>query len=127
MTTFYSFYFPDDAHSALPRPPTDDIGSIRAMAECLPIFSHPGNHIGKFNSYRRIDPVEMHIAHTYALLNCPEVVPYVEQFEGIARAKYSRISEHVLSRYRDREFANWFNKNVRNLLLYTFVKILLDI
>ena len=54
----------------------------------------------------------MHIAHTYVLLNCPEVVPLVQRFEELARAKYPRIGDSALSRYRDAQFAKWFNEVV---------------
>lgn len=73
--------------------------------KCYLFFSYLDNHVGKFNEYHRIEQPDLHIAHTYVLLNSSEVIPYIQIFEVLARAKYPRIIETSLSKYCDREFA----------------------
>lgn len=67
MATFYSFYFEDGAHTSLPRPPIVDMGNLRGTMGCLPIFSHPGINVEKYNEYQRIKQIEFHIVHTYVV------------------------------------------------------------
>lgn len=112
MATICSFYFEDGAHTALPRPQTVEMGNLRGTMVCLPIFSHPGINVEKYNEYKRIKQIEFHIVHNYVLINCQDVIRYIQQFEQLARVKYPHISEPTLSKYWDREFARWFHQIV---------------
>nr|KAJ0214468.1 hypothetical protein LSAT_V11C400170530 [Lactuca sativa] len=51
-----------------------------------------------------------HKAHTYILLNCGEVTPYIQEFYEVAPRMYQ--GEQVAS-LRDKYFAQWFEQKVR--------------
>ena len=50
-----------------------------------------------------------HKAHTYILLNCGEVTPYIQEFYEVAPRMYQ--GEQVAS-LRDKYFAQWFEQKV---------------
>jgi hypothetical protein len=52
---------------------------------------------------------ELKKAHTYVLLNCVEVYPYIEEFEGVAPEQYPNEPIPLL---RDNHFAEWFENRV---------------
>lgn len=80
ITAFCSFYFEDGSHTTFPRPPTVYMGNLKGTMKCLPIFSHPSNCVGKYIQFHRIEQIELHITHTYVLLNCLEVILYVQRY-----------------------------------------------
>lgn len=60
--------------------PQNDDGGPRGRLGCLSIFSHPGWDMPPKNDIRTLEDEELHIAHTYVLLNCEDIRLFANQF-----------------------------------------------
>lgn len=79
VSTFCSLYFESDIETRLTRLPRNDDGGERDSSSCLSIFNHPGRPLGSQKDGRLfINDDEMTAAHRYILLNCTEIIPFVE-------------------------------------------------
>lgn len=77
---FCAYYFEDHVHTRHTRVPRNDDGG---GDECddfkgnFSIFKRSGRPLGKVKK-RKLDQKEWNAAHSYILLNCDEVQPFVE-------------------------------------------------
>jgi hypothetical protein len=75
---FCSHYFEPHVYTRSRKVPrNDDVGIIEEDEENLSIFKHPGRLYGRCNS-RRLTANEYLAAHSYILLNCEEVEPFIK-------------------------------------------------
>ncbi|KAL4592433.1 hypothetical protein LXL04_005427 [Taraxacum kok-saghyz] len=65
----------------------------------------------KGRTQRVMGDQELHKAHTYILLNCVEIHPYVDMFDELAQEEYSNEPNESLESLKDRYFADWFRKH----------------
>ncbi|CAI9269028.1 unnamed protein product [Lactuca saligna] len=77
----------------------------------LPIVLYilPPRLYEKGGKKRPLKHEELHKAHTYILLNCVEVAPFITEFDRAAQASYQNEPISVL---RDKYFAEWFKYKV---------------
>ncbi|KAL4583836.1 hypothetical protein LXL04_008421 [Taraxacum kok-saghyz] len=77
----------------------------------LSVFAFPSRRLYEKGGKKRLmSREEHHKAHTYILLNCPEVAPYIREFEEVALGMHP--GEPVLG-LKDKYFALWFDRKVR--------------
>lgn len=77
-STFCSHYFEPHVHTRMRRVPrNDDGGEAEYSADMFSIFKTVGRPYG-CSTTRRLTDQEYHAAHTYVLLNCEELQPYVQ-------------------------------------------------
>ncbi|XP_065857931.1 uncharacterized protein [Euphorbia lathyris] len=78
-SNFCSYYFEPQVYTRHRKVPRNDDGGDRGGVDksILMIFSHNGRYSGLARS-RWLDEKEHVAFHSYILLNCPEVTPYVE-------------------------------------------------
>ncbi|CAH9054131.1 unnamed protein product [Cuscuta europaea] len=99
-STFSSFYFEREVISKRKRPAwNDDIGED-SYDKVVSIFNYPGRGKGAA-TYRYIVGGEMKIAHTYILMNCPEILPFYNEF----RASLSAFPDDAIDAMVDSDFA----------------------
>ena len=75
MSNFSVHYFPSHVPSKLRKPARND--AYQDDGNAISIFNYPGEKGGKTKRRWMTKGNEMDVAHTYVLLNCPEVQPYV--------------------------------------------------
>ena len=76
---FFSRYFKDHVNLSFVSVPRNDDQAVEqdsSSESVLSIFKQHGRHAGKCEEVW-LDDKEYHVAHTYILLNCPEVAPFV--------------------------------------------------
>ena len=76
---FFSHYFKDHVNLSFVSVPHNDDQAVEqdsSSESVLSIFKQHGRHAGKCEEVW-LDDKEYHVAHTYILLNCPEVAPFV--------------------------------------------------
>ena len=76
---FFSHYFKDHVNLSFVSVPRNDDQAVEqdsSSESVLSIFKQHGRHAGKCEEVW-LDDKEYHVAHTYILLNCPEVAPFV--------------------------------------------------
>lgn len=89
MSTLGSYYHPADIPSRRTRMPrNDDGGEDFSVNPPVSIFNYPGRPFGKRTNFNLTDR-EMKAAHLYVLLNCLEVVPYLEV--SIPKLKFAHM------------------------------------
>lgn len=79
-SSFCSYYFEDHVMTKrrhVPRNLYNREDMIDEHEENLSIFKYPGRAFGKAKT-RFLDDKEFKAAHSYVLLNCTEVQPYIE-------------------------------------------------
>ena len=79
-TSFCSYYFEDHFPTGNRRERRNDDGGVGPTNNVITdfeIFTHPGRPYGQSKRRHLMDD-EYVAAHTYVLLNCSEVSPYVE-------------------------------------------------
>ncbi|KAM3221863.1 hypothetical protein P3L10_021133 [Capsicum annuum] len=79
----------------------------------LSIFKQAGRGFGKLKK-RRLDDKEYHTTHTYILLNCDELKPYIKIYEDILRQIQPCIQDSEIDAKLEIEFASWFEKYAQN-------------
>ncbi|XP_023731489.2 uncharacterized protein LOC111879256 [Lactuca sativa] len=78
--------------------------------DILSVFAFPSRRLyEKGGKKRPLKHEELHKAHTYILLNCVEVAPFITKFDRAAQASYQNEPISVL---RDKYFAEWFKYKV---------------
>ena len=77
VTTFASYYFEPHVPCKRRRAGRNDEGPIDTNCKSLSIFNYLGRPSGACK-FRYLTDKEWRAAHTYILLNCPEVEPYFE-------------------------------------------------
>ncbi|XP_058775568.1 uncharacterized protein LOC131649832 [Vicia villosa] len=119
MSTFASYYYPPDVPSRRTRVPrNDDGGEDFSMGPPLSIFNYPGRPFGK-STTSTLDDKEMKAAHLYILLNCPEVVPYLDMHSDLLRELDPQLNETDLDKQVSASFPTWFKTYVldsRNMI-----------
>ena len=65
-------------HRKMPRNYDYGMGDRLEQEGMLSIFNNTGRSYGRAKSRYYLDDQEYHAAHTYILLNCEEVKPYIE-------------------------------------------------
>ena len=79
-TSFCSYYFEDHVSTVHRRTRRNDDGGVGPTNSAITdfeIFTHPGRPYGRPKT-RYLSEEEYVAAHTYILLNCHEVSPYVQ-------------------------------------------------
>ena len=77
-STFCSHYFEPHMNSRFQQVPrNDDGGHVEEVEGNLSIFAYPSQPYGRSNK-RRLKYREILAAHTYILLNCTKVVPFLK-------------------------------------------------
>ncbi|XP_042388266.1 uncharacterized protein LOC121980336 isoform X2 [Zingiber officinale] len=107
VTTFASYYFEPHVQSKRQRPGRNDEGPIDPNLNSFSIFNYLGRSSGPCKQ-RYLTGQEWRAAHTYILLNCPEVSSFYEIFENL----YSDLSTQQFDRLCQEEFAPWFKSYV---------------
>ena len=72
------FYFEDEIPRTLHPPQQNYDGGPRGRPGCLSFFSHPGRAMPPTTRFCALDDDELHVAHTYVLMNCEGIGPYLE-------------------------------------------------
>ncbi|XP_047314395.1 uncharacterized protein LOC124918236 [Impatiens glandulifera] len=101
ITTFASHYFEPDIQCKQRIPQRNIKGPVNLKQPPKSIFNYLGRSSGA-KSKRYLDSEELLVAHTYVLLNCPEVEPYYR----CVYVDYLKEGLQVAS--IDREFVTWF-------------------
>ncbi|GJV52686.1 transposon, En/Spm-like, transposase-associated domain protein [Tanacetum coccineum] len=78
----------------------------------LSIFKYPSQSLRKNLHECKYMGDAMTNAHTYILLNCEEVRPFVRLFNDLTRQRRPNIDANGLDIYRDQHFAAWFQNYV---------------
>ncbi|GMJ09126.1 hypothetical protein HRI_004581800 [Hibiscus trionum] len=117
---FFHYYFPKLANSSSTQPVTNN---SEEHPNILSIFAQHGETIGKGNK-RYLSDEEITAAHTYILLNCIEVEPFIEIYRTYQRYCQPHLSVAQIDATLDAEFSKWFNRfvqepmnNVTNIFL----------
>ncbi|GJY67940.1 putative transposase-associated domain-containing protein [Tanacetum coccineum] len=116
LSTQYSLYLDLTIETWLNRDPQNyapDISSSSSTDSKLSIFKVPSRRL--FNKKGRevtLTPSERHKAHTYVLLNCQEVQPFISSFDSWIRETSPHIDVNSLSIAREQKFAKWFKEHV---------------
>ncbi|GJY85197.1 transposase, Ptta/En/Spm [Tanacetum coccineum] len=63
---------------------------------------------------RNLTNAEKHKAHTYILLNCEDVHPFLRLFDNYIMQEDPYIDEETLDRARDEKFAQWFKEHIQS-------------
>ncbi|XP_047342609.1 uncharacterized protein LOC124946061 [Impatiens glandulifera] len=91
ISTFASYYFESNIQCKQRHPQRNTEGSVNNNDASISIFNYLGRSSGA-STKLILNSQETLVAHTYVLLNCPEVDPY-----------YSLPKDEI-----DRQFASWF-------------------
>lgn len=124
VATYCSLYFDpmiETRHNREPRnfAPEQAISSSRDSQ--LSVFIVPSRRLyQKGGTQRLMKPEELEKAHTYVLLNCEEVAPYVIKFDEVAPQLYPDIP---VFRLREKHFAKWFENLVSKSNYITMIYI----
>ncbi|CAH9125322.1 unnamed protein product [Cuscuta epithymum] len=125
VSTFSSFYFEREIMTKRKRPVRNDNVDPALYEQMVSIFNYPGKGYGR-RTHRRVVGDEFRIAQTYILMNCPEVIPYYNDYrEMLSLAGYSN---EVIDATIDTEFAGWFKtmilREAENSLVDSFLESL---
>ncbi|XP_057444296.1 uncharacterized protein LOC130736486 [Lotus japonicus] len=110
MSTFASYYYPTDVPSRRTRVPRND-GEGSSENPPLSIFNHPGRSYGKCIT-STLNDKEMEAGHLYILLNCPEVVPYINIYSDLLRELDPEINDEDLDKQISMRFPTWLKSYV---------------
>ncbi|KAK2395909.1 hypothetical protein QL285_057599 [Trifolium repens] len=91
----------------------DDGGEDFSVNPPWSIFNYPGRPFGKCTT-STLDYREMKAAHLYILLNCPEVVPYLNMYSDLLRELDPELNELDLDKQVSTTFPTSFNTYVRD-------------
>ncbi|KAL4578884.1 hypothetical protein LXL04_015015 [Taraxacum kok-saghyz] len=116
LATYCSLYFEptiETRHNREPRNFASDHPIPSSTNARLSVFVFPSRRLfAKGGTQRVMGDQELHKAHTYILLNCVEIHPYVDMFDELAQEEYSNEPNELIESLRDRYFADWFQKHV---------------
>ncbi|KAK9076396.1 hypothetical protein SSX86_004730 [Deinandra increscens subsp. villosa] len=113
IATYCSLYFDstiETRHNREPRNFAPHHPSTSSRESQLSVFVVSSRRLHQKSGKRRhMSFEELKKAHTYVLLNCVEVYPYIDEFDGVAPEVYPDESIAFL---RENHFAEWFEKRV---------------
>ncbi|KAK9050828.1 hypothetical protein SSX86_030202 [Deinandra increscens subsp. villosa] len=113
LATYCSLYFDpniETRHNREPRNFAPQHKSSLSGGSELSVFCLQSRRLYENGGKRRILTHEEHNkAHTYVLLNCAEVTPYVIEFDEVAPQMYP---DDPVACLRDKYFAQWFENRV---------------
>lgn len=78
---------------------------------CRPLYDKAGRHY-------LLGDEDYHKAHTYILLNCEEVFPFITMFNEWIKVSEPSIDEAGLDKRRTDHFAGWFETYVSAYILF---------
>ncbi|XP_047340380.1 uncharacterized protein LOC124943970 [Impatiens glandulifera] len=102
ISTFASYYFESNVNCKQRQPPRNTEGSVNINEQPISIFNYLGR--GSGGSKRFLTSKETLVAHTYVLLNCPEVDSYYRTF--------CTMNVGVDLEEIDCQFSSWFRSKV---------------
>ncbi|KAM0033948.1 hypothetical protein Hdeb2414_s0016g00491721 [Helianthus debilis subsp. tardiflorus] len=113
IATYCSLYFNltiETRHNREPRNFSPQHPNSMSGDSPLSLFAVPSRRLYQKGGRQRIlSHAELKKAHTYVLLNCDEITPYVNQFDEVAPHPYPDVQ---VSRLREEHFAAWFENRV---------------
>lgn len=113
IATYCSLYFDptiETRHNREPRNFAPQNSNALNGGFQLSVFAVPSRRLyQKGGTQRRMSNEELKKAHTYILLNCEEVYPYIDKFDEVAPQLYPDEPKLLL---RDHHFAEWFENHV---------------
>ncbi|XP_076939329.1 uncharacterized protein LOC143607978 [Bidens hawaiensis] len=113
IATYCSLYFDktiETRHNREPRNFAPHRPESSSLGSQLSVFVVPSRRLyQKSGTRRRMKVEEQNKAHTYVLLNCEEVYPYIDEFDEEAPELYPNEPIPLL---RDNHFAEWFEKRI---------------
>ncbi|XP_061348406.1 uncharacterized protein LOC133293820 [Gastrolobium bilobum] len=114
MSTFASYYYPPEFLTRRTRVPRNDHGCGTTEGACIQksIFNYPGRSIGR-KSQTTLNSIDRKTAILYTLLNCSEVVPYLEMFYNLERQQNPLITDTQLDHKTTTEFPDWFSRKIK--------------
>ncbi|GJV39971.1 putative transposase-associated domain-containing protein [Tanacetum coccineum] len=97
-----------------PRNFAPDIHCSSQADSRLNIFKVPSRRLFDTGTKRNLTNTEKHKAHTYILLNCEDVHPFLRLFDNYMMQEDPYIDEETLDRARDEKFAQWFKEHIQS-------------
>ncbi|XP_076924835.1 uncharacterized protein LOC143587421 [Bidens hawaiensis] len=114
LATYCSLYFDptlETRHNLEPRNFAPQHSSFSSGGSQLSVFVVPSRRLYQKSGVRiQMDIDDLKKAHTYVLLNCEEVYPYIDEFDKVAPQLYPDTPSAFL---RDDHFAQWFKNRVK--------------
>ncbi|XP_065878103.1 uncharacterized protein [Euphorbia lathyris] len=108
LSNFCSYYFEPQVYTHHRKVPRNDGGNDDAIDKSnLLIFNYNGRYIGRART-RWLEEKERFAIHSYILLNCPEVRPFVELYKDHLQRQPGATDSTIQSDV-DKNFANWFS------------------
>ncbi|KAK4425486.1 hypothetical protein Salat_1742600 [Sesamum alatum] len=80
----------------------------------LSVFNVPSRLFSLKSPSRILTPAEKAASTIYVMLNCPEIIKYVERYDAEKHAQLPDLTPKALGVMRDKEFASWFFNYVEN-------------
>lgn len=116
LSTYCSLHFEPTTQTRLNREPRNfapDIPSSSGIDNRLSIFKVPCRRLYcKAGKKISLSEAEIHKIHTYILLNCDEVRPFIWIFDDWMKQTEPNINDRALDEKRERDFAGWFYEYV---------------
>ena len=108
IATYCSLYFSPTVETRHNREPRNF--APQHPSSPLSVFVSQSRRLYEKSGTKRVmTNEELFKVHTYILLNCDEVTPYVDEFDEVAPNLYPDDPAESL---RDKYFANWFKNRV---------------
>lgn len=113
LSNYCALYFEPTVETRLNREPRNFAPECESSDQRLSIFKTPCRPLyDKARRHCQLDDGDMHKAHTYILLNCQEVFPFITTFNDWIRCSEPNIDEVGLDKRRGDLFAGWFENYV---------------
>ncbi|XP_065871961.1 uncharacterized protein [Euphorbia lathyris] len=109
-SNFCSYYFEPQVYTRHRKVPRNDDGGDTNDADKsnLMIFSYNGRYSGLARS-RWLDEKEHASIHSYILLNCPQVTPYVELYKEHLQDLQPDANNATIESDMEKHFPKWFS------------------
>ncbi|GJW76725.1 uncharacterized protein Tco_0138407 [Tanacetum coccineum] len=117
LSVHCSLYFDPRIETRLNREPRNFALDIHCSSQAdsrLNIFKVPSRRLFDTGTKRNLTNAEKHKAHTYILLNCEDVHPFLRLFDNYMMQEDPYIDEETLDRARDEKFAQWFKEHIQS-------------
>ncbi|GJV09142.1 transposase, Ptta/En/Spm [Tanacetum coccineum] len=117
LSVHCSLYFDPRIETRLNREPRNFAPDIHCSSQAdsrLNIFKVPSRRLFDTGTKRNLTNAEKHKAHTYILLNCEDVHPFLRLFDNYMMQEDPYIDEETLDRARDEKFAQWFKEHIQS-------------
>nr|GEX88919.1 hypothetical protein [Tanacetum cinerariifolium] len=112
-----SLYFDPRIETRLNREPRNFAPDIHCSSQAdsrLDIFKVPSRRLFDTRTKRNLTNAEKYKAHTYILLNCEDVHPFLRLIDKYMMQEDPYIDEEILDRARDEKFAQWFKEHIQS-------------